>query len=89
MSHFDTSSPKTGHAQCVVCEKFITSDQWFARIKREGQTLMLCSQPCADRFYARRLPLLRHINLLAMLQSSNKTARPSPVPERIVIRPVS
>lgn len=74
MSHFDTSSPKTGPAQCVVCERFITGDRWFARIKREGQSLLLCSHACADRFYGRRLPLLRHINLLAMLQSSNSAA---------------
>lgn len=61
-------------AQCVVCEKIINDGGWFTRIKQSGHTLLLCSQPCAARFYDRRLRLLRHIHLLAMLQTSRGSA---------------
>jgi len=78
MTHFDIHSPEAEHAQCAVCEKSVANNEWFARIEREGQTLMLCSEPCADRFYARKLPLLRQINLLAMLESSPHPGRQRP-----------
>lgn len=65
MSHFDTHSLNAAHAQCVVCEKIITDDDWFARVKHGEWMVMLCSERCAKAFYAQRLPGLRRIALLA------------------------
>ncbi len=66
------------HCQCVVCERTVAHGQWYSRIKRDGHTLWLCSPPCAARFYRRRLPLLRHLNLLALLEPG-----PSPAELRL------
>lgn len=69
MSHFDAENLHAEAVQCVVCEKSLTGDNWYARIKRDGNTVMLCSEDCADKFYAKRLPLLRYINIVTMFQS--------------------
>jgi hypothetical protein len=68
MSHRTAVRLDAECVQCPVCEKILTDGEWFARIKRDGHSLLLCSQPCAARFYGRRLPLLRYIHLLTMLQ---------------------
>lgn len=81
MSRAAVSQMHVECAQCVVCEKSINDGVWFARIKQGGHTLLLCSQPCATRFYGRRLPLLRHIHLLAMLQTSRRSAGPYSSPK--------
>ena len=65
MSYFDADVLKAAHAQCVVCEKIITDDDWFARVKHGEWTVMLCSERCAKAFYAQRLPGLRRLALLA------------------------
>ncbi len=65
MSHFDVHYPAAEHAQCVVCEKMITDDAWFARVKHGEWTVMLCSERCAKAFYGQRLPGLRRLALLA------------------------
>ena len=64
MSHFDNGL-NAAHAQCVVCEKIIIGDDWFARVKHGDWMVMLCSERCAKSFYARRLPGLRRLALLA------------------------
>lgn len=65
MSHFATHGFDAAHVQCVVCEKIITDDAWFARVKHGDWTVMLCSERCAKAFYAQRLPGLRRLALLA------------------------
>ncbi|ODU23932.1 MAG: hypothetical protein ABS95_02750 [Verrucomicrobia bacterium SCN 57-15] len=65
MSHCDSHGLNTAHAQCVVCEKIIIDDDWFARVKHGEWTVMLCSERCAKSFYAQRLPGLRRLALLA------------------------
>lgn len=64
MSYFDAHAFNAAHAQCVVCEKIITDDDWFARVKHGEWTVMLCSERCAKAFYAQRLPGLRRLALL-------------------------
>ena len=74
MSQVGPGQVDAGCVQCVACEKVIAEGEWFAKIKRGGHTLLLCSQLCAAQFYGRRLPHLRRINLLAMLQAFRRPA---------------
>jgi ribosomal protein L24E len=87
MSHFHAGNLHAPTVQCIVCETPITSDKWFARIKRDGNTMRLCSERCADTFYAKRLPLLRHINILALLQSPHWPAPAARAVEPSLSRP--
>ena len=60
MTHMDEShAAKPGSVHCFVCERAIIGDDWFARVKPEDWTIVLCSQACAKAFYAQRLPSLR------------------------------
>ncbi|MDE3100136.1 MAG: hypothetical protein KGJ88_11745 [Verrucomicrobiota bacterium] len=65
MSRFLVNGIKVSGAQCLVCERTISNDEWFARVKHGDLTVMLCSRRFAKTFYARRLPDLRRLVLLA------------------------
>ena len=65
MGHFHVSGHDAGCVQCLVCEKTITDDKWFAQVKHGDWTVLLCSERCAKAFYARRLPGLRQFVVLA------------------------
>lgn len=65
MTHFDIHNPTVECARCVVCEKDVSGNHWFAQVKHHDWTIRLCSQRCANAFYAQRLPGLRRLMLLA------------------------
>jgi hypothetical protein len=70
MTKLDAGGLNAESAQCFVCEKAAAGGDWFARVKHGDQTIVLCSEQCADAFYARRLPFMRRLVALATLQSA-------------------
>ncbi len=69
MTHRDeTTAVKPGNVHCFVCERAIIGDNWFARVKPEEWTIVLCSRACAKAFYTQQLPSLRRLALLSTLQ---------------------
>lgn len=69
MTKLDVGGLNAESLQCFVCERAVPGGDCFARVKHGDQTFVLCSKPCADAFYAQRLPFLRRIQALAALQS--------------------
>ena len=69
MSHYDAGGFADGTGQCFVCEKAITGEHWFARVKHGECTVALCSEKCAAAFYKQRLPGLRRFQILEAMRS--------------------
>lgn len=69
MSHYDAGGFAGGNGQCFVCEKAITGEHWFARVKHGECTVVLCTEKCAKAFYRQRLPGLRKFQILEALPS--------------------
>lgn len=86
MTHFDIHDLNVECARCVVCEKDILGDHWFARVKHGEWTVLLCSQPCAKAFYAQQLPAFRWFALLAA-HSSLKWPRAKTAFEKLAATP--
>lgn len=82
MSKFDGGGFNAGTSQCFVCEKIILADNWYAQVKRGEWTVRLCCPQCANAFYAKRLPSLRQLALMAGLAS-----RQWPSPEVAILEP--
>ncbi len=64
MTHFDASDPRLENACCVVCEKNLAGDNWFALLKHGEWTVLLCSERCMNAFHAQQLTALRRLVLL-------------------------
>lgn len=68
MTKLDAGGVNALTAQCFVCEKAFPAGECFTRVKYADQTILLCSQRCADAFHGQRMPLMRRIEALAALQ---------------------
>jgi len=65
----DAGALSAAGGQCFVCEKTIPGGNCYAQVKHGDWTVQLCRPECAQAFYARRLPSLRSIMILAAAHS--------------------
>ena len=62
MMAFDASGRTGQPLNCIVCEREIVDDNWFARIKAGPWRVVMCRPRCVEIFLENRESCLRRLN---------------------------